>query len=118
MDALKKGQLIGVVMLAITIAIVAFLPGRMVGPRGLALFALIICTINIVLSHLIPKRDRQLVQKFTLFLSIAIACVVVGTLLLQMMMWAAGLVLIVVSFLPGLLAFRLWVRKVRKPNAP
>lgn len=116
MDALKKGQLIVVTMLAITIAIVAFLPRRMVGPRGLALFALIICTINIVLSYLFPKRDRQLVQKFTLFLSIAIACVVVGTLLLQMM-WAAGLVLIVVSFLPSLLAFRLWLRKVRKPNA-
>ncbi|MFZ3217021.1 MAG: hypothetical protein WA192_13275 [Candidatus Acidiferrales bacterium] len=116
MGALKKGQVITVVCLATTIAIVALVPVGAAGARGLAIFSLIICAISIVLSHLLSKRDRQLQQKFALLLSIAIACVVVGALLLQRM-WAMGLVLVVVGFLPGLLAIRLLLRKVRNPNA-
>jgi MFS family permease len=117
MDALKKGQTIAIVCLAIAIAIVAFSPHRMVALRYLAIYALVISAINIVLSHLVPTRDRELGQKLVLFASISIACMVVGALLLKVML-AVGLFLIGAGLLVSHLVVLPLVRKVRKPNAP
>jgi uncharacterized membrane protein len=116
MDALKKGQLIAAIGLVITIVIVVRLPARMTGPKDLAILALVICAITVVLLSVFPIRDRR-VQEFVLFLSISIACLETGLLLLKAM-FAAGVFLIGISFLPGGFAIRLLVRKVRKRNAP
>lgn len=117
MGALKKGQLIAIICLAIAVAIVAFSPPRMAVLRYMAIYALIISAINIVLSHLIPTRDGQVGQRLVLFASISIACLVVGALLLKVML-AAGLLLVGVSLLLNWFVVRPLVRKVRKPNAP
>lgn len=116
MDFVRKGQLIAIVCLTITVGLLTFLPGRMVLLRYVAIFALVLSAINVVLSRVIPAPSSQLGQRLVLFASISIACLVVGALLLRVIM-TVGLLLVGASLLLNWFVIRPLQTRLRNPDA-
>ena len=117
MESVKKGQLIALLCLVIVISLLIFVPSRMVVLRYLAVFALVLSAINILLSRLLPLPGSQLGQRFVLFMSISVACLVVGALLLRKAT-AVGLSLVCISLLLDWFVIRPLRRKMQKFNGP